>query len=160
MRLTKHLAAIWANVESLLLAGILLLMIVLAVLQIILRNVFDMSFFWIDPLNRLLVLWVAVLGAMVATRERQHIAIDVLKHYLSGLPLLITSKVTAIFAAFICGLMAYHSGRFVYFEYLDGMTTFSELPAWPFELIMPVGFGVMAIRFTFATLFDNSEVTS
>jgi TRAP-type C4-dicarboxylate transport system permease small subunit len=137
----------WAKLEVFLLAIILLLMILFAVLQIILRNVFDTSLFWIDPLNRLLVLWLALLGAMVATREKEHIAVDVLKHYVSGVWLSVVTKLAELFAGVVCGVMSFHSGRFVYFEYLDGMTTFSELPAWPFELIMPIGFGVMSIRF-------------
>jgi TRAP-type C4-dicarboxylate transport system permease small subunit len=143
----KRIGEWWAKIEIVLLASILLMMIVLSVLQIVLRNVFDTSLFWIDPLNRLSVLWLAILGAMVATRERQHIAVDVLKHYLTGRSLVVVGKVTEAFAALVCAIMAYHSARFVYFEYLDQMTTFSELPAWPFELIMPIGFGIMAARF-------------
>lgn len=150
----------WAKAEIFLLAFILLLMISLAVLQILLRNVFGTSLFWIDPLNRLLVLWVAILGAMVATREKAHIAVDVLKHYLTGIWLTIVTKLSELFAALVCALMAFHSGRFVYFEYLDGMQTFSDLPAWPFELIMPFGFGVMSLRFVYAILFSKVQAAS
>jgi TRAP-type C4-dicarboxylate transport system permease small subunit len=154
MRVLRKLANGWAKLEITMLATILLMMIVLSVLQIVLRNVFDTSLFWIDPLNRLSVLWLAILGAMVATRERQHIAVDVLKHYLSGRSLVIMDKFTQGFAGVVCAIMSYHSARFVYFEYLDGMTTFSELPAWPFELIMPIGFGIMSARF-FAQIFTR-----
>ena len=80
-RILNALFDYWAATERLLLVIVLLLLILLAVLQILLRNLFDTSLFWIDPFNRLLVLWLAVLGAMVATREREHIAIDALKHY-------------------------------------------------------------------------------
>jgi TRAP-type C4-dicarboxylate transport system permease small subunit len=156
----EHFASRWAKVEVFLLAFILLLMIALAVLQILLRNVFGTSLFWIDPLNRLLVLWVAILGAMVATREKAHIAVDVLKHYLVGRWLIVVTKLSELFAAVICGLMAYHSGRFVYFEYLDGMQTFSDLPAWPFELIMPFGFAVMSLRFFYSILFGKVQTAS
>jgi len=134
------------------LVAVLLSMIGFAVLQIVLRNLFDTSLFWIDPLNRLLVLWLAILGAMVATREQEHISIDVLRHYTSGSGLVVLVRSTSLFAALVCGLMAYHSARFVYFEMLDQMTTFSDLPAWPFELIMPIGFLVMTLRFAFAAL--------
>lgn len=150
----------WAITERWLLVGVLLAMICLAVLQIVLRNIFGTSLFWIDPLNRLLVLWVALLGAMVATREREHIAVDLLKHYLKGKALSLVTSVAEGFAAVACGIMAYHSGRFVYFEYLDGMQTFSGLPAWPFELIMPVGFAVMCARFAFSALFRRVEVSA
>lgn len=159
-RILTALSDGWAITERTLLVGVLLLMIGLAVLQILLRNVFDSSLFWIDPLNRLLVLWVALLGAMVATREREHIAVDLLKHYLNGKPLQVITRVAEFFAAVICGLMAYHSARFVYYEYLDGMQTFSGLPAWPFELIMPVGFAVMALRFLYSAVVRRPEVNT
>lgn len=151
-KLISAVSLVWAKVESMALVSTLLLMILLAVLQIVLRNLFDSSLFWIDPLNRLLVLWIAILGAMVATREREHIAVDILKHYLHGSSMNIVAIVTEGFAAAVCGLMAWHSGRFVYFEYLDGMQTFSGLPAWPFELIMPIGFSVMCLRFAVSSL--------
>ena len=148
----KKIADVWALTERMALVAVLLSMIGFAVLQIVLRNLFDTSLFWIDPLNRLLVLWLAILGAMVATREQEHISIDVLRHYTSGSGLVVLVRSTSLFAALVCGLMAYHSARFVYFEMLDQMTTFSDLPAWPFELIMPIGFLVMTLRFAFAAL--------
>lgn len=147
----------WALIEKGLLVAILLGMIVLAVLQIVLRNVFGTSLFWIDPFNRLLVLWLAVLGAMVATKEGEHIAIDALKHYWSGIKLWLITKISLLFSALVSGLMAYHSARFVYDEYLYETQTFSELPAWPFELIMPVGFAVMTLRFSLGLFSSPKE---
>lgn len=151
----KSISRFWARLERLLLISILLSMISLAVLQIVLRNIFEMSLFWIDPFNRLLVLWLAVLGAMVATRERQHISIDVLRHYADRSWFTMLGRITSIVSALMCGVMAFHSARFVYDEYVFQTTTFSDLPAWPFELIMPVGFAVMALRFAIAVFIPN-----
>ena len=53
-------------------------MIVLAGTQILLRNLFDSGFVWIDPLLRVMVLWLGLLGATVATRQDKHIRIDLL----------------------------------------------------------------------------------
>ena len=155
LKFVSKVSNLWARLEILLLASILLTMVVLAVLQILLRNLFDSSLFWIDPFNRILVLWIAILGAMVATREKAHIAVDVLKHYLTGTSLVLISKCIEVFAGFICAAMSYHSFRFVYYEYLDGMKTFSDLPAWPFELIMPFGFLIMALRFFYSAAFSQ-----
>ena len=54
----------------------------LALYQIVLRNAFGGGIYWADPLLRVMVLWMALVGAMVATREGGHISIDVLNHYL------------------------------------------------------------------------------
>lgn len=151
----RRVSRIWASLEVWLLVAVLLAMIIFAVLQIVLRNVFGTSLFWIDPLNRLLVLWLAVLGAMVATREKEHISIDVLRHYLSGWKLSAVTRSAEFFAFFVCALMAFHSARFVWDEYVYETTTFSGLPAWPFELIMPIGFFIMALRFLASSILPT-----
>jgi TRAP-type C4-dicarboxylate transport system permease small subunit len=72
----------WINrlhrAEDALLVVLLSTMIVLAGTQIILRNFLDSGFVWIDPLLRVLVLWLGLLGATVATRNNKHIRIDLL----------------------------------------------------------------------------------
>ena len=52
----------------------------------------------------------------------------------------------------VCALLAWHAGRFVYVEWQDGMEIFNGVSAWLAELIMPVGFGVMALRFLLQAL--------
>lgn len=136
-----------ATVERVLLATILLMMISLSVLQIGLRNLMDTSWYWIDPFTRLLVLWLAVLGAMVATRTGEHIAIDALGHYLKPRLARLVSALTQGFAALVTGVMAWHSTRFVLDEWQYGGTAFAGLPVWPFEIIMPLGFAWMCFRF-------------
>ena len=42
--------------------------LVMALIQIVLRNVFDSGLLWAESFLRILVLWIAILGAMVATR--------------------------------------------------------------------------------------------
>ncbi|MCB1566462.1 MAG: TRAP transporter small permease subunit, partial [Xanthomonadales bacterium] len=40
---------------------------------------------WSEPVSRLLVLWLALLGGLAATREGKHIAIDALPRLLPPL---------------------------------------------------------------------------
>lgn len=140
-----------AMLERALLIATLCAMIGLSVLQILLRNVFSTSLFWIDPFTRLLVLWLAVLGAMVATRSGEHLSMNVIQHYLKGWPATLVERLTLAVATFVSGLMAWHSVRFVWDEYSFNATAFAGLPAWPFQLIMPIGFAWMAIRFLVQT---------
>ena len=55
-------------VENGLLVLLLTGMILLAMLQIVLRNGWDTGLSWADPTLRVAVLWVTLLGAMAATR--------------------------------------------------------------------------------------------
>jgi TRAP-type C4-dicarboxylate transport system permease small subunit len=70
------------RIEDWLLILMLSAMVILAVAQILFRNVFDSGIVWADPLLRTLVLWVALSGAVIATRTNNHIRIDILSRYL------------------------------------------------------------------------------
>ena len=134
-------------VEDGLLAFTLGSMVLLAGTQILLRNVFDSGITWGDPTLRVMVLWVALLGAMVASRNGNHIRIDILTHILPGRYHHIAHRLTDLFTGMVCVLLAWHGGRFVVFEWEDGGLLFGSVPAWLCELIIPVGFAVMALRF-------------
>lgn len=135
------------TIEDGLMLSILTSMIFLAVGQIALRNFFETSLIWGDPLLRIMVLWTALLGAMAATRTNNHIRIDLLSRFLPTHYIRWTNRLTNLFAAIICGLIAWHAGRFVLFEMEDGIILFSNIPAWTGELIIPIAFTVMALRF-------------
>jgi TRAP-type C4-dicarboxylate transport system permease small subunit len=130
-------------ITALLLGG----MILLAGSQIVLRNLFDSGLIWADPSLRIMVLWVALLGAIAATRENRHIRIDLFSHILSQRNQMLLTVLHNLFSTLICGLIAWHSARFVYFEWQDGTKLFSSLPAWIGEIIIPIGFTIMSIRF-------------
>jgi TRAP-type C4-dicarboxylate transport system permease small subunit len=126
--------------------------LLLAIGQILLRNIWHTGISWADPSLRVLILWIALLGAMAATRNSNHIRIDIIPRYLSLTLRSYNDRITDLFAATVCAILAWHSARFVLFEYEDGSLLFAALPAWACELILPLGFGVMALRFFIATL--------
>jgi TRAP-type C4-dicarboxylate transport system permease small subunit len=141
------LRRLFRRLEDGLLVVLLSGMILLASAQILLRNLFDSGLVWGDPTLRVLVLWLTMLGAMAATREQHHIHIDLLGRFLSPRQRPWVQGLTDLFAALVCGLLAWHSGRFVWFEFQDGGILFAFIPAWLCELVMPLGFGVMSLRF-------------
>lgn len=134
--------------EDAILVVLLSAMIGLSVAQILLRNLFDSGLPWADPLLRLLVLWVALAGALAATRENRHIRIDLLSRFLSGTMNRVADRLASVFTAGICALLAWQGGRLVWFEYLDGTRVGAGIPAWTAQLVIPLGFGLMALRFT------------
>lgn len=133
--------------EDGLLALMVAVMIFLAGSQILLRNVFDTGFAWADPVLRLLVLWVGLLGALAASRKDKHIAIDVFSRLLGPRTLAAARSVTTLFTAAVSGLIAYHAARFVAMEREADIIGAAGLPAWLLELIIPVGFGLIAMRY-------------
>ena len=72
------------RVEKFFVVVMLSVMILLAFLQIVLRNAFSTGISWGDPIVRYLVLWVAFIGASLATKEEKHITIEVLSRWVSA----------------------------------------------------------------------------
>ena len=128
------------------LALLLGIMIVLAPVQILLRNFFDADLAWGDALLRLLVLWVGLLGALMASRTDRHIGIDVLSRLLPGRAEGAARVLTSAFTAAIAALVAYHGGRLVASEFEFGTIAFASVPAWAAQAIIPFAFGLIAVR--------------
>jgi TRAP-type C4-dicarboxylate transport system permease small subunit len=134
--------------EDGLLVTVLSAMILLAVLQIFLRNLFDLGFIWSDELLRLLVLWLAVAGAVAASRKDRHISIAVLDRFLPESVQKIVRILLDVFTAVVCALIAWHSLAFVRTSMEFGDTMLGNVPAWIPQIIMPVGFALIAWRYT------------
>ena len=122
-------------------------MILIAAAQILLRNFFDMGLAWGDQALRVLVLWLGLVGAVVSSRENKHINMDILLRYFTEPAKAASRIMVGLFTAGVCALVAYHAARFVYLDYQAGMTAFGDFPAWILEVILPVGFGLIALRY-------------
>jgi len=139
--------------ETSLLIGLLLSMILIAVIQIILRNFFEIGLLWAQSYLRIVVLWITLLGAMLATRTQQHIAIDVLKQRLNTQWQQYLQRCMDLFSASICFLMSYHSAIFIHSEYQEAGIAFANIPMWLCEVIIPFAFVIIACRYLLTALF-------
>jgi TRAP-type C4-dicarboxylate transport system permease small subunit len=135
------------RLEEALLVLLLTSMIGVAAAQVVMRNFFDSGLFWGDSAVRVAVLWVAMLGAMVASRNDGHIRIDIAGRYLPDGIKKSVGRMVSLFTCIVLALFAWYSYDFVRFEYEDATLAFGVVPAWICEAIMPVGAGVMALRF-------------
>lgn len=134
------------HAEDALLLVILISMILLAGTQIILRNFFDSGIYWGDEMLRLMVLWLTIAGGLAASRMDKHISIAVLDRFLPHKVQLTTKIIIDLFTASVCALFAWHSALFVMSSYEYGDTLMRNIPAWAMQIILPVGFGLMAYR--------------
>lgn len=141
--------------EDAVLVAILSGMIVLAAGQILLRNFLNVGFIWSDEVLRLLVLWVAVAGAVAASRSDKHINIAVLDRFLSGRPGAAKDVLIHAFTAAICGVVSWHSFLFVRTSHEFGDVLLGGVPAWLLQAVLPVGFGLICYRYV---LFSARDV--
>ena len=142
--------AFLARLEDGVLIIIIMGMVLLAFIQIILRNIFGIGLIWIDPLVRQMLLWVTLTGAMVATRDHNHITVDAITRYLPpGRIKHATGFICDAFATIVCALLTFSTFSVFYMEFQDplGGNIMTGLPLWASLLTLPVAFGVMTLRF-------------
>jgi TRAP-type C4-dicarboxylate transport system permease small subunit len=147
MNLWHKLDAKISKVETVLVTTLLTVMILIAFAQIVLRNFFATGIDWGDALIRYLVVWVAFVGAAIATREGKHISMSLLSRWLIGAGTFTIQALVNFVSAVICGLLALAAAKFIWFEAQMGGAAFLNLPVWVPELIMPIVFGLMTLRF-------------
>jgi C4-dicarboxylate transporter DctQ subunit len=138
------------KLEEVLLIFLLALMVFLAFLPILFRNVIATGLIWIDPLLRHLVLWVALLGASQATRQERHIKIDLLSNYLPAAGQRIVQGGLDLLAALVCLSLVVPGIDFVQDEAQVGKFLILGIPLWFSQAIIPVMLGVIGTRFVFA----------
>ncbi len=140
------------RLEEALLIGLFSAMLGMAVLQIVLRVAFSSGIVWGDVMVRVLVLWICLLGAMAATRQDRHINIDVLTRYLPNRFRSLVSAVVRAGTCLVCLLMAWEGLNLVRLDFHYRTIAFASVPSWVCELIVPVGFFVMGLRYAFLTI--------
>lgn len=133
--------------ENALLLAVLVAMIGLAAAQVGLRVLFSAGVPFGDEALRLLVLWAAMLGAVAASRDDVHLRIDLLSRFLPPRGKAAAAALVDLFAAGVAGVLAWYSWRFVLDTRAYGDQLLGGLPAWPFQLVLPLAFVLIAYRY-------------
>lgn len=156
MSVLSKLHALLLKTERLLVLTLLLSMILIAVAQILLRNIAGGGLLWADGFTRTGVLWLAMLGAMLASRKTSHISIDV---FLQRLPQR-TQSVAISFNRFATALISFTAAWFslslVSQEFDYGDIAFADIPNWLCQSILPIAFMIIGLRYLLA-MFTHPE---
>ena len=138
-----------ARVEDGMVIAALLLLALIPTAQVIVRLLFDVSLTAINDYVRHLAVWVACLSGIVATRERHHLSLS------AGLPKLPApyDRWAAVGAAAITVAVTTAVAVSAASLTLIGWDPYARvgvLPRRAVLAIMPIGFGLMALRAVFA----------
>lgn len=144
----------FAWVVQVLLVVILLTMVGVVFFQVILRNFFYSGFDWAEVASRNAVLWIAFLGAMLATRARQHLNIDALTRVLPRRSRNALRVFLDAFAAAICFLLAKAALTFVLEERAMATDLFLGIRSWIVQSIIPFGFAMMSLEYCIGVVLD------
>ncbi len=122
-------------------------MLSLACVQILLRSVFSSGLLWADPLLRYLVLWCGLLGALKATGQRNHIALDFSNYLVPKFAQPWMTLITDLFCTITTAGLSVAAWIFIKNEIEFGGTTLLSLPVWGWNIIFPITFGLMTARY-------------
>ncbi len=118
-----------------------------ALFQIVLRNFFSMGIVWGDTLLRHVLLWTSLLGMARAIGQKKYIAIEILPLFLSQRGKKFCRLVCDAFSCFISMVLLTAAWTFVRYEQLAGSSAFLNIPLWCFQVVFPIAFAMMAVRF-------------
>ncbi|MEP2533240.1 TRAP transporter small permease [Shimia sp.] len=128
-------------------AAAIMLLMVLGVLQIVLRTVFNTPITGYIDLVELSMASMAFLGAAYTQRLGAHIRMELLVGRLSGRALWAIEAVGAALAMFIIAVLIYHSfGHFLRAYTLGDTTIDAEFQTWPSKLLVPIAFTIWWVR--------------
>ncbi len=157
MNLLKSLDRGLVRVEGVAAVLLLLVMLVLGFAQVVMRNVFSGGFVWGDVLLRHLVLWIGFFGAALAASQERHINIDAITRFLPKRIQSALHMITNLFAAVICYFLFRAALTFIGFEIDDRHMVFGEIPSLYAEIIIPIGFALLAVHFLIRVAIRGAE---
>jgi TRAP-type C4-dicarboxylate transport system permease small subunit len=145
--LLHKLDALGRLLENALLTTLLSGMIGLAALQVVLRWSGAGSISWGDEGVRLMVLWIAMTAGVASAREDRHISIDLLSRFMSGRGRDLAAIAVDLFTVTVCLALAWYGYGMVALAYEFDDVLLGDMPAWPFQAIIPVAFLLIAYRY-------------
>ena len=147
MDAVRRVAIVGRGVEDGLAATVLLAMAALPVLEFAARAILGAGIPGAIATVQNLTLWIAMLGALIASREGRHLGLSTaMLHMPPALGACAGAFAAAVSAAVAAGLF-WAGLQFVLAETASPTQIGGWLPIWVAEAILPVGFAIIAIKF-------------
>ncbi len=135
------------DLANLLAAFAIMALMILGVLQIVLRSVFNSPIGGYIDLVELSMASMAFLGAAYTQRIGSHVRMELVVGSLRGRALWLLEAFGAAIAMFIIGVLIYYSyGHFMRAYTLGDTTIDAEYVTWPSKLLVPIAFSIWWIR--------------
>ena len=132
--------------EDLLISVTLAALVVLPLAEILLRKLFQSGISGATAFEQHFTLLIGLLGGMLAAREGRLLVLSTLTQFLKGRWQVFARVFSSGFAAGICVFLGVAAGQLVLSEKAGGHILAYGIPIWTIQLIMPIAFGVLALR--------------
>jgi C4-dicarboxylate transporter, DctQ subunit len=147
-KIMSRLEVVLSHAEELLLGLLLASASLVLFANVVARYVFNWGFPWAEELVRYEIVWMVFLGGSAAARQGLHIGVDLLLKFSPKLlrkPLEIL--INLISFAF-CALIVFYGAEMIMQTRMFGQVSPAlQVPMWLVQLAIPVGAGLMALRF-------------
>jgi len=147
LRILDRLEALSEHGAGLVVGALVLLMIVLPAAETLARRFLDRGIPGASVVVQTLTLWVGFLGALLAAGRGRHLALATADVLPEGWPRRAASVLRRSVSAGCSALLGWASWKLVEADMESARTLILGIPVWWTELIMPVAFGLMALRF-------------
>jgi TRAP-type C4-dicarboxylate transport system permease small subunit len=127
-------------------------MLGLAVAQVLLREIIHATIPWGDLASRHLVIWVGFFGAYLASQGGRHFHVGFLTRLLGPRSGPWVHAIADLFAAVICAFLVAAGWIFVTVGLDPNAVLFLGIRQTTAAMIVPVGFGLMALQFIIKTI--------
>ena len=161
IRMERFLSALNRNAERWALLFFYVLLVATMFVEVIRREVFAYSSIWGEEIVRYAFIYLAWIGAASAVRERAHIRIDVLMHYLSNRAktlLYIVGDLVMLVVALIAVFWSFETVM-VSWEFGSVSHGLRVSMVW-FLMAVPLGFSLMIFRLIQSLLRDFKDFAS
>lgn len=136
-----------AKIETGVLVVILGSMVLLAFSNIVGRML-QHGVIWAEPVLKRAALYLAFIGASLATKEARHINIDIMSRVLPKWATVVVGLVVNVVAIGICVLLTRAGLEFIEIEKDGHESPFWGIPNHRVALIIPIGFAMICYRFS------------
>jgi len=134
------------EVENLLVALALAALVLLPLGEIVLRKVFQTGISGATTFQQHLTLLIGLLGGALAAREHRLLTLSTLIDVLKGQGRVFARVFSSAFAAGISVFLCVAAAQLVQAEREAGKILAYGIPVWTIQLVMPLSFGVIALR--------------
>jgi tripartite ATP-independent transporter DctM subunit len=134
------------DVENLLVSLSLAALVLLPLGEIVLRKLLQTGISGASGFQQHLTLLIGLLGGAMAARDRRLLALSTLLNVLKGRWQVLARVFSSAFAAGISVFLCVAAAQLVQAEKAAGKILAYGIPVWTIQLVMPLGFGVIALR--------------
>ena len=156
-RLVKKVDAIFDGIVNIFaLISILILVFVLLTvnLEIVMRYALDSPMRWVFEVTEYSILWLTLFGASWVLKTEGHVVMDTILVRLKPVARNGVNTVTSLIGTCVCLIITWYGVVITWDLYQRGVHIASTLDpiAYPFYIIIPVGFFVLTVQFLRRTI--------